>query len=131
MSDEPTPDVDPAAEPSLQEPTVFLKPIPVYEDTPDEADRFYVIGSDLYCLVDDLTIRLSLKIKQRLEAELEDKTPREQLYLVLRNQGNDQLVDVIEDLDIVDSREVVRKYWQAFGERNQARLGESLSSSPS
>lgn len=127
MSDESTPD----AEPALDEPTVHLKPIPVVDETPDETERFYVLGSDLYCRVDGQTIGLSLRIKTRLQGELEEKTPREQLYIVLRSHDRADMVEQIEDMDLIDSREVVRKYWQAFGERNEARLGESLSSSPS
>lgn len=127
MSDDPTPDTEPA----LDEPTVFLIPIPVLDERPEAPERFYVHGTDLICQTEDGPLELSLRIKTRLQAELEDKPPREQLYIVLRSHGRDDQVEAIEDLDLIDSREIVRKYWQAFGGRNDARLGESLSSSPS
>jgi hypothetical protein len=124
-------DDTPVDEPKLDEPELFLKPIPVLEEKPAAPDRFYVLGTDLVCQTEEGELELSLKIKTKLQVELEDKTPREQLYIVLRSQGRDEQVELIEELDLIDSREIVRKYWQAFGERNEARLGESLSSSPS
>lgn len=131
MAEEPTPDL-PVSEPSLDEPDIYLIPIPML-DTKPAADppRFYILGSDLICQSDEGELVLSLKIKTKLQSELEDLPPRDQLYIVLRSHGREDLVDKIEELDLVDSREIVRKYFQAFGQRNDARLGESFGSSPS
>lgn len=131
MAEEPTTPV-PESEPTLDEPEIFLIPIPTLEAKPDEnPPRFYILGSDLICQTDEGELTLSLKIKTKLQPELEDLPPRQQLYIVLRSHGRDDLVETIEELDLVDSREIVRKYFQAFGQRNDARLGESFGSSPS
>lgn len=127
MSDETT-----AAEPTLDEERVELIPVPVYAEGEDGGDRIRVVGRILVVdTEEDGQFCISLRIPHRVIPELEDKEPREQLYELLRHRGEDELVTRLDDADEIDSREIVRKFWQAWGERQEARLGESVRSSAS
>ncbi|MDZ4045177.1 MAG: hypothetical protein U1E32_05290 [Rhodoglobus sp.] len=120
---------------------LVVEPIPVFSAEPEEKPRYYVINDVLVGQTKDGEIRLPLHVPFRLIGLIEDLSPREQLYIVLRDRGEPnwfrrmigwrkgkRLVQAIENLDAVDSWEVVRKFWQAFGEKEQARVGESLRS---
>jgi hypothetical protein len=119
-------------EPRLDEERFELVPIPFLEKDPADPPRVRVVGSVLLFRTEDgEDLSLLLRVPRRLIPELEDNSPREQLYMVLRARGDDDIVDRIEDLDFVDSADIVRRFWQANGQRDEARLGESVRSSAS
>lgn len=111
--------------------TRVLIPVPVLDAEPAEKPKFYVFNDALVAQTGEGELRLSLKIKTKLVPVMEDKPPREQFDILLQAREEHHLIDFLDELDIVDSREIVRKFFQAFGEKQQARLGESFSSSHS
>lgn len=118
-------------------------PVPVFEIEPSELPRHCVIDGELVSQTDLGEVRISLRVPFRLIRTLALLTPRAQLYTVLIDRERkpswwsrlifwrrrSRTVRTLEDLDYVDSEEIVAKFWQAFAEREQVRLGESLRSS--
>lgn len=121
------------SEPALNEPTpADVAEIPVFDEDPDQPPRIRVVADSLIVRTKaDGDVAIALRVPWRMIADMEEKEPREQLYLLLRERGEESMVDRLEELDWVDSSEIVRKFHQALGEKQQARLGESLRSSTS
>jgi hypothetical protein len=128
--------------PTAPKTKLIVEPVPVFSAEPEgDKPRYYVVDDVLVGQTRDGEIRLPLHVPFRMIKLIEDLSPRDQLYMVLRDRGEPnwfrrmigwrrgkRLVQAIENLDAVDHWEVVRKFWQAFGEKEQARVGESLRS---
>jgi hypothetical protein len=136
MSD-PTPPE--SSEPSLDEADdPKLAPIPVFVEAPADPPRHYVIDDTLVSQTRGGEVRIALYVPFRVTHLLADRSPREQLYRLLRLRGKNlrerwagqRVVRRLENLDTTDSNDIVRRFWQAYGEREVARLGESLRSAP-
>jgi hypothetical protein len=128
MADEvtPTPDAEPKRE---------LIPIPVYTDAtlPANPPRFYVYQDALHATTGaDEKYVIPLAIKARFIPEVEDlPTSREQLQALATLRGDADLPEALDEMDAIDARELARKFFQAFHEKEEARLGESYGSSSS
>jgi len=139
MSD--APEAESPREPTLDEPQFEVVPVDVFDTDPEQKPRHYVVGGELVSQTADGEVRLPLRVPFRLLGDLADKSPRDQLYAVLRDHATPRgrrlvrwfrrrpdLVQRIDELDYIDSGDIIRKFWQALGEKEQARLGESLRS---
>ena len=129
-AEEPTPD-EVAPEPTG--PKYELIPIEVLTEHPAEKPpRFYMIGSDLVAQTDEGQLTLSLRIKTS-NAERLDEIPgrRKRLDAILAANGQESVSAVLDELDIIDTGTIVDKWYQAWDQRNAARLGESFRSSTS
>lgn len=135
MSDE-----TPSPEPALDEPDLpTIRPVPVFEEEPVEKPRHYVFRDTLVSQTRDGEFRLELDVPYNIARVIEGHTPREQLYRLLRLRGRTfrqrlagaRIARRLDRLDTTDSGDVIRRFWQAYGEREVVRLGESLRSAGS
>ena len=111
-------------------PTRTLIPIPVFEKAPaGVAPRFMVVGGALVAQSDEGEFVISLKVPTKVVPLMEDLSPLEQIKVLLQSRGAEEDIERLGELDIIDSREIARKFFQAFGEKEEARLGESFTSS--
>jgi hypothetical protein len=131
--------IEETPEPALDE-RYELAPIPVFDAVPEDEPRIYVLGDELIAHLSGRTrwlrrpkkpLRLALTVPFRMLAALEGQEPREQLWMVLADRGDRRAVRALDDGDVWESRWIIRAFWAAYGERQDARLGESLRSSDS
>lgn len=112
------------------EPKKKFIPIPVLDRLPADPPRFAVVDNILICQTDGEPIRLELRVPMRLLPELEVlPTYWEELERVLQHLGAEETLERLAEMDTIDAREIARKFSQAYSEKEQARLGESFSSS--
>lgn len=95
-----------------------------------EKPRYMVVGSKFIAQSEQGEIHLPMSFKTRLFRLMPDNLELigQVFYL---NADNQKVLEQLDELDIEDSREIARKYFQAYQERQQARLGESARSSRS
>jgi len=126
---EPGADEQPA---EAEKPKYELIPIEVLTERPEVPPQFYMLGSDLIAQTDEGEIVMSLKIKTS-NAEKFDAIPtnRKRLEAILKANGQEKVLKVLAELDILDTGTIVDKWYQAWDQRNAARLGESFRSSTS
>jgi hypothetical protein len=132
--------VEESPEPALDE-KYELAPIPVFDAVPTENEpRIYVLGDELIAHLSGRTrwlrrpkkpLRLALVVPHRMLAALEGQEPRDQLWMVLADRGDRRAVKALDEGDVWETRWIIRAFWAAYGERQDARLGESLRSSSS
>lgn len=128
MSDTIDPDVEiPKREP-LQ---VFDKP-----PTAAKKPKYFVAGTTFYAQMDDgwelsVPIKLSARTVRDLQSIGGDGDELEQLVKLFELLGNQETVERLLDADFVDAMEAALRYFQAWEEKNEARLGELLRSSRS
>lgn len=108
-----------------------LIPIPVFDAHPKKAPKFMVVGDDFVGQTTEGEVVTTLRIPQRLIQSLEGLDTEQQLLFLLEHRGEQATLDLLPELDVIDYRELVRKYWQAFHEKEEARVGESFRSSAS
>lgn len=110
-----------------------LIPIPVLEKKPARnPPKFYVLDDTLVAQTDSEPLCLALKVPMRWLPELDEiSTYFEQLEFILQRRGDEETLERLYDMDIIDAREIARKFSQATSEKEQARLGESYRSSDS
>ena len=111
------------------EPKRTLIPVPVFDTVPRKTPKFMVVGDTFTAQTDEGDLQIGLKIPTKLVPQLEDLPMLEQVKIILQSRGDEDTLARLDELDIIDTREVARKYFQAFGEKEQARLGESFTSS--
>lgn len=113
------------------EPKKELIPIQFLDKEPrGKTPPYMVIGDEFVAQSTQGEFRVSLRIPVRTVREMEDHSDDEQLKMLLQSRGDEDALNRLEELDdILDYREIVRKFWQAFAERQLARLGESFRSS--
>lgn len=131
MTDTTTPPVDDAP---AEQPKTLL-PIPVFDTAtlPAHPPRFYVYEDALHAsTIDGETWVIPLRVKSKIIPEIEDLGDSlEQLQALATIRGDEGLSEALDEMDIIDAREIARKFFQAFFEKEQARLGESFGSSDS
>lgn len=113
-----------------EKPKVLI-PIPVLAKLPaKDVPRFAVVNDELVAQTDGEPLRFSLKVPMRLLRQLQEvPTYWEELEVILQSRGDEEALERLYDLDTIDAREIARKFSQAYQEKEQARLGESFSSS--
>lgn len=108
-----------------------VEPIPVFDDVPkDSRPKFMVVGSTFYAQTTEGELRIPLSFKTKLFRSisgLADET--DQVFALLDGIGDKQTAATLDELDIFDTMELVESFFQAFTEKNRARLGESSRSS--
>jgi len=108
-----------------------IPPVPKFDSIPDDRPPFMVVDDVFYAQTDQGEMQVSLRIPRKTVPELEDLPALDQVEILLRSRGEEQGLELIGELDIIDARLLARKFFQAFGEKQEARLGESSGSSDS
>jgi len=130
---EPTPD-EPIAvdEAPLVEasPRFELIPIEVLDERPGaNPPKFYILGSDLVAQTDEGQLTLSLRIKSKNADKFDNiEGRRKRLDAILEANNQKAVSKTLDELDVIDTGEIVQKWYQAWDQRNEARLGESFRS---
>lgn len=104
---------------------VKLDPIPVLEHLPepDQRPKYFVVENAFHAATENGWLRIPLFFKTKAIRALPDNIDLlEQVYLLFAD--NTELTDALDELDIADSRTIARKLFQAYQEKQQARLGE-------
>jgi hypothetical protein len=112
-----------------EQPKKTLQPVPVLDTMPQKPPRFFVHEDALHAR--DLDVQIQLRIKSRFVDEIEGQAPLDQLRTLAQLRLEDDLVEALDEMDYIDAGELALKFWQAFHEKEQARLGESFGSSDS
>lgn len=115
-----------------------VEPIPVFDSTPTTKPKYFVAGTTFYAQMEDgWELEAPIKLSGRNVRKLRDATAEQgldefdQLVMLFELLGNAEVVDRLLDNDFVDSTEAALKYFQAWEEKNEARLGELSRSSRS
>lgn len=117
-------------EPELTEPKPILIPIPVFETAPKSPPRFMVVDDTFIAQTADGEIRVLLRIPSKLLPDIAPlATYLDELKFLLQSRGDEETLHRLGELDLIDVREISRKFSQAYQEKEEARLGESYSSS--
>lgn len=114
------------------------EPLPVYDAVPTKAKKpkYFVAGTMFYAQMDDgwelsAPIKLSARTVRDMQSIGADADELDQLVKLFELLGNQETVEKLLDNDFVDSMEAALRYFQAWEEKNEARLGELLRSSSS
>lgn len=112
---------------------VKIDPIPVLDAAPagGPKPKYLRIGDQFYAQTDQgeicITMRWPTKQMRAMPREIALGELLDQVYYLCA--ADKRLIAKIDELDIMDSRELARKMFQAYTEWQRARLGESSSSS--
>lgn len=113
-----------------------VQPIPVLEKVPAKKPKYFVAGNTFYAQMEDgwelvAPIKLSGRTVRKLRDATEEKGLDEfdQLIMLFELLGDAEIVEKLLDNDFVDSTDTALKYFQAWEEKNEARLGELQRSS--
>ena len=114
------------------------EPLPVFDTVPSKAKKpkYFVAGTTFYAQMDDgwelaAPIKLSTRTVRQLRAIGDDADELDQLVKLFELLGDEQVVERLLDADFIDATEAALRYFQAWEEKNEARLGELLRSSSS
>lgn len=111
------------------------EPLPIFETPPSIKPKYFVAGSTFFAQMEDgwelaVPIKLSTKMVRSLrDFGNESSDELDQLLELFRMLGNESVVERLEENDFLDSMEAAMKYFQAWEEKNEARLGELQRSS--
>jgi len=113
------------------------EPLPVFENPPAKGKKpkYFVAGATFYAQMDDgwelaAPIKLSARTVRDMQS-IGDADELEQMVKLFTILGDDATVERLLDADFVDAMEAALRYFQAWEEKNEARLGELLRSSHS
>jgi len=121
---------DAAPEPAEEaKPKRTLIPIRVLEQVPSDPPRFYVHADELHATIEGAERVLPLRIPMKFVEEIADMPPLEQLRILTELRGDEGYPEILDEMDFIDAQELAMKFFQAFHEKEAARLGESFSSS--
>ena len=113
---------------------VDVEPIPVYEEdeVPASKPRFFVAGSTFFAQTDEGELRIPLRFKTKLLRQIRDLPDEiDQVFALLDGIGDKATAEKLDELDVLDTTETAAAYFQAWQEKNEARLGELRRSSRS
>lgn len=124
--------------PAEEQPTTPQRtPIPVVDTIPTKAKKpkYFVAGNTFYAQMEDgwelaVPIKLSVRTVRDLR-DMDDDEELDQLVKLFEILGDGDTVEKLIDGDFLDATEAALKYFQAWEEKNEARLGELLRSSSS
>lgn len=108
--------------------------IPVYDKAPTHSrkPKYFVAGDTFYTQTPDGELRIPLRFKTKLLRAIRDSGDElDQLFALLAGLGDADTAAALDELDIFDTTEIAEKYFQAWQEKNEARLGELSRSSNS
>lgn len=113
-----------------------IEPIPVLSRFPGDGELkppFFVVDATFTAVTEEGDIHIGMRMKTSVIRSIPDGADLlDQLFHLLAHQPNgERAIAQLNELDIIDSRIIANKFLQAVREREEARLGESASSSPS
>lgn len=109
-----------------------VEPIPVHEKAPAKKPKHMVVGETYYTQTADGELRIPLRFKTKLLRAIRDSGDEiDQLFALLGGLGDKATTEALDELDIFETTEIAEKYFQAWQEKNEARLGEASRSSNS
>ena len=116
--------------------TAEVTPIPVLDKVPAKKPKYFVAGTTFYAQMEDgWELAAPIKLSGRTVRKLRDATAEkgldefDQLIMLFELLGDADVVERLLDNDFVDSTETALKYFQAWEEKNEVRLGELQRSS--
>lgn len=108
------------------------EPVPVLVKVPAKKPKYFVAGDRFYAQTDDGELQVPLRFKTKLVRAIRDLDDElDQLFALLEGLGDKDTAAALDELDIFETTEIAEKYFQAWQEKNEARLGESQRSSRS
>lgn len=114
------------------------EPIQVFDTVPRTKPKYFVAGTTFFAQMEDgWELAAPIKLSGRNVRELRNATDEgdldefDQLVKLFELLGDSDVVERLLDNDFVDSTETALKYFQAWEEKNEARLGELSRSSRS
>lgn len=112
--------------------TPEVAPIPVHEKAPARKPKYMVVGETFTAQTGDGELRIPLRFKTKLVRVIRDlEDELDQLFGLLNGLGDEATAEALDELDIFETTEIAEKYFQAWQEKNEARLGELVRSSSS
>jgi hypothetical protein len=104
-------------------------PIPVVEKIPSKKPKYFVAGTTFYAQMDDgwelaAPVKLSTRNVKKLRESDDGADELDQLVKLFEILGDAETVEKLLDADFVDATETALRYFQAWEEKNEARLGE-------
>lgn len=109
-----------------------VEPVPVLTKAPAKKPKYMVVGDAFYAQTDDGELRVPLRFKTKLVRSIRDlEDELDQLFALLEGLGDKSTAEALDELDIFETTEIAEKYFQAWQEKNEARLGEAVRSSRS
>lgn len=111
-------------------------PIPVHATLPKGTKpKYFVAGNTFYAQMEDgwelaAPIKLSVRTVRTLR-DMGEEDELDQLVKLFELLGDPDTVEKLIDADFLDATEAALKYFQAWEEKNEARLGELQRSSRS
>ena len=91
--------------------------------------RFLVVEDTLKCQTEEGEISLPLKFKTKLLRQFGKLDQMDAFFLILDEVAGPGVSEVIDELDIMETTEIMVEFFKVFEERVQATLGKSSSSS--
>ncbi|HEY8589607.1 MAG TPA: hypothetical protein VIL55_08655 [Naasia sp.] len=126
----PTPVLEAAVEPEEE---VQPDPVPVFDEVPAKKapkPQYMVVGDHFYGQTDEGEIRIPLRFRTKIFRAIRDAGDEvDQLFALLDNLGEADTAAKFDELDVLDTMEFATVYFQAWQEKNEARLGEARRSS--
>lgn len=114
------------------EETAEVTPIPVVAKAPAKKPKHLVVAETFYTQTSDGELRIPLRFKTKLLRAIRDSGDElDQLFALLAGLGDEATAASLDELDIFETTEIAEKYFQAWQEKNEARLGELQRSSSS
>ncbi len=105
--------------------TPEITPVPVLEKIPAKKPRFFVAGDAFFAQTDDGELKIPLRFKTKLLRSIRDAGDElDQLFALLDGLGDAATAEALDELDIFETTEIATTYFQAWQEKNEARLGE-------
>lgn len=116
--------------------TPEVDPIPVLDKVPAKKPKYFVAGTTFYAQMDDgwelaAPVKLSTRTVKKLRDTDTNMDELDQLVMLFQLLGDETVVEQLLDADFIDATEAALKYFQAWEEKNEARLGELQRSSRS
>lgn len=112
-------------------PTKTDPEIPVFDAPPSTKPEFFVAGTTFYAQTENGELAIPLRFKTKLIRELRDVEGDEldQMFTLLDRLNDQATADALDELDIFDTTRIVRSFFQAWQEKQQATVGEAQRSS--
>lgn len=109
-----------------------IEPIPTFDKAPAKKPKHLVVGETFYTQTSDGELRIPLRFKTKLLRAIRDTGDElDQLFALVNGLGDEATAAALDELDIFETTEIAEKYFQAWQEKNEARLGELSRSSNS
>lgn len=110
-----------------------VEPIPVLTTVPKaKKPPYFVAGDHFFAQSEEGEIKIPLRFKTKLIRTITrggDTDEAEQLFMLVEGLGDKATSEKLDELDFLDTTEIALRFFQAWEEKNEARLGELRRSS--